>query len=376
MSELQLTRFELQRYARDYGIGTVAMDGVSVDPIATMFCRPEWASDFTAAHELMAMDAQPGLVTAPSGAAGPAFLFAQIDPVILEIRTAPNEATSIFPERAAGSWIDETWIFPVVEHTGEVTAYGDENEGGMASVNTNFETRQSFVYQIMMQYGDREVARAGRAKIGWVNELRASAAMLLGKADNLFYFRGVQGLANYGIQNDPNLYPSIAPAPKANGGLGWLTASGAPNATANEIYADIQALVNQAIAQGGGQITPKSKFVLALSPRSEGALTATNSFAVNVMQLLEKNYPNMKIVAAVQYGALSAQNTQGLATGEMVQLVAVDATGQDTGWTAFNAKMMAGPIIRRETSYRQKLWSGTWGAILRQPFAISSMIGV
>lgn len=376
MSELQLTRFELERYARDYGIGTVAMDGVSVDPIAQVFCRPEWASDFNTAHELMAMDAQPGLITTPSGAAGPAFLFAQIDPVILEIRTAPNEATNILPERAAGSWIDETWIFPVVEHTGEVTAYGDENEGGLASANTNFETRQSFVYQIMMQYGDREVARAGRAKIGWVNELRASAAMLLGKADNLFYLRGIAGLANYGIQNDPNLLPSIAPAPKANGGLGWLTSSGAPNATPNEIYADVQSLWNQLIAQGGGQITTKSKAVLVFSPASDGALTATNSFSVNVPQLIEKNYPNMKIVSAVQYGLLSAQNTQGLATGNMMQLIALDPTGQDTGWTAFSAKMMAGPIIRRETSYRQKMWSGTWGAINRQPFAYASMIGI
>lgn len=364
----RFAQLELERYDRDYGIHF---------PGASMFAKPEWASDYNMAHDILAMDAQPQLVTSPSGASGPAFLYAQIDPVILEIRTAPNEATNIFPERAAGSWIDETWIFPIVEHTGEVTSYGDENMDGFASANTNFETRQSYLYQIMLQYGDREVERAGRAKIGWVNELRGSAAMLLGKADNLFYFKGVAGLQTYGIQTDPNLPAPIAPAPKANGGLSWLVGTGtAPNATANEIFADIQSLVNQLIIQGNGQINTKSKFILVLSPLSEGAMTATNSFAVNVNELIGKNYPNMKIVSAVQYGLLTTQNSQGIAAGNMMQLICPDATGQDTGWTAFNTKMRAGPVIRRESSYRQKITSGTWGFIGRQLFAVATMVGI
>ena len=361
-----LAQSEIARYDRDYGISF---------PGAKMFCNPEWAHDYDQAHDIIAMDAQPQLVTSPSGASGPAFLYTQIDPVILQIRTAPNEATSIFPERAAGEFVDKTHIFPIIEHSGEVTAYGDENMGGIASVNTNFETRQSFIYQIMMQYGDLEIERAGRAKIGWVNELRASAAMIMSKAENLFYFKGISGLMLYGIQTDPNLYPPIAPAPKANGGLQWLNGN-APNATANEIFADIQSLVNQLIVQAGGQINTKSKFIMALSPLSDGALTATNSFAVNVNDLLKKNYPNMEVVSAVQYGLLTTQNNQGIAAGNMVQIICPNATGQDSGWTAFSAKMRAGPIIRRESSYRQKISGGTWGTIIRQPFSVATMIGV
>jgi hypothetical protein len=40
--------------------------------------------------------------------------------------------------------------------------------------------------------------------------------------------------------NDPNLGPSLTPAPKAAGGVQWIK-NGAIVATANEIYADIQA---------------------------------------------------------------------------------------------------------------------------------------
>jgi hypothetical protein len=38
--------------------------------------------------------------------------------------------------------------------------------------------------------------------------------------------------------------------------------------------------------------------------------------------------------------------------------------------------MMAQPIVRQLSSFRQKVLGGTWGAILRQPFAVSSMLGV
>ncbi|TIS53181.1 MAG: DUF2184 domain-containing protein, partial [Mesorhizobium sp.] len=40
---------------------------------------------------------------------------------------------------------------------------------------------------------------------------------------------------------------------------------------------------------------------LAMSPESQLAMTATNSFNVNVEDLLKKNFPNLRVVSAVQY---------------------------------------------------------------------------
>lgn len=336
---------------------------------ATIFARPEWKRDYT-----LAMDAQPQLVTAPNSGI-PAYMTFFTDPDILRVLQAPNKAAELFGEKQKGDWTKSTLIFPVVEQTYEVSSYGDYNNNGSAGINTNFPERQPYLYQTIVQYGDLEIERVGLAKINFVSEQKNAAINGLNKFSNLAYFQGVQGLQNYGLLTDPNLYPAIAPSPKANGGVSWLNGT-APNATANEIFADIQSLVNQLISQSSGVIDVDSKFILAMSPRSQGALTATNTFNVNVMALLKSNYKNMTIGSAIQYGAVTAQNPQGNPAGETVQLWCPDAEGQDSGYCSFNTKLVAGPVIRDLSSYKQKMTQGVSGFILRQPFAMSTMCGV
>lgn len=322
----------------------------------------------------LAMDAQPTLVTDPNSAV-PAFLTTMIDPQVFKVLFSPNNAAVIFGENRKGTWLDETAMFPVVEHTGEVSSYGDFNENGRAGANTNWPQRQSYLFQTMKEYGDRELERAGLSKINWVSEIDVAAATVLNKFSNLTYFFGVAGLQNYGLLNDPNLSAALTPATKAAGGVKWINA-GAIVATANEIYADIQAIFLQLVTQSGGLIDQNTKMVLALSPGSSVALTATNSFNVNVSDLLKKNFPNLRIETAVQYGVTSASNPQGVAAGNFVQLIAESVEGQDTGYCAFNEKMRTHPIVRGSSSVKQKITAGTWGCIVRMPMAIASMVGV
>ena len=338
-------------------------------PGAEMFCKPEWKKRLD-----LAMDAQPALVTVPNTGI-PAYLTFFMDPDVLRILTAPNEAAEIYGEKQKGDWTSTTLIFPVVERTYEVSSYGDFNNNGRAGINTNFPERQPYLFQTVTEYGDLEIERVGLAKIGFVAEQKEAAIDGLNKFGNLTYFKGVAGLANYGSLNDPSLYPAIAPVPKANGGLAWLNGT-TINATANEIFEDIQALVIQVINQSSGLLNTKSDFVLGMSPRSEGALTATNTFNVNVAALLKNNFPGMTIKTAMQFGALTAQNPQGNAVGEIVQLYAPKAAGQDTGYCSFNIKLRAGPVVRELSAYKQKMTQGSSGFILRQPFAVSTLVGV
>jgi len=336
---------------------------------ANIFTRPEWKKNMD-----LAMDAQPQLVTVANSGI-PAYLTFFTDPDILRVLQAPNKAAELFGEKQKGTWTDSTLIFPVVEQTYEVSSYGDFNNNGRAGINMVFPERQPYLYQTVVEYGNLEIARAGLAKIGFVAEQKAAAVNGLNKFGNLAYFKGIQGLQNYGLLTDPNLYPAIAPIPKANGGVAWLNGT-APNATANEIFADIQQLVNQLINQSSGMIDVDSNFILAMSPHSQGALTATNTFNVNVMALLKNNYKNLKIGSAIQYGAVTAQNPQGNAVGETVQLWCPDAEGQDSGFCSFNTKLFAGPVIPDLSSYKQKLAQGVSGFILRQPFALGTLVGV
>lgn len=347
--------------------------GVFAHPDAVAYIPEDWRMDFT-----MAMDAiagvQPALAGTPNSAV-PAMLTTLIDPEVYEILFAANRAAEILGEKKKGTWLDETTMFPTVEHTGETTSYGDFNESGQARANTTWPQRQSYLFQIIKEYGERELERAGLARINWVSELDKSAATNLNKFLNLTYFFGVSGLQNYGLINDPALSASLTPATKAAGGAQWIK-NGAINATANEIYSDIEALFLQLVNQSNGLVEADTKMVLGLSPASAMALTATNTFNVNVSDLLKKNFPNIRIERAVQYGALSASNPQGVAAGNLVQLIAENLEGQQTGYCAFNEKMRAHKIIPAISSFKQKVTAGSWGAVIRQPFAIASMVGV
>lgn len=322
----------------------------------------------------LAMDAQPALTTDPNSAVLSMFT-TLIDPTIFEVLFAPTKAAEICGEVQKGSWTDDTAVFPVVEHVGEVSSYGDYATSGMTGANMNWPQRQSYLFQTIKRYGDREVDRAGLGRINWVTELDKSAANNLKRFSNLTYFYGVNGLVNYGLFNDPNLDAPITPALKAYGGYTWYS-GGTVRATANEIFQDIQDLVTQLISQTAGLIDTDADMTLALSPVSQAAFSTTNSFGVNVKQLIKDNYPNMKVVTAVQYGEQTTQNPQGMPAGNFMQLIVKSIEGQQTLFCGYNEKMRSHPLVRMISSYEQKITAGTWGTIIRMPIGIAGMLGI
>jgi hypothetical protein len=347
----------------------LAENGVIPLPSVRAYVPDGWKRNF-----MLAQDAQPSLITDPNSAV-PAMLTTLIDPEVYKIVMAPCEMADIFGEQQRGSWLDETNMFPTAERTGYTSSYADFAENGRAGMNVNWPQRQSYLFQVMLEYGEREVERAGLARINWVSELQGAAAWAENNFLNLTYAYGVLGLQNYGLLNDPGLSAALTPAPKAAGGVKWVL-NGVINATANEVYADIQSMFIKLVQQSNGVIKAKSKLVLAMSPQSEVALTATNTFNVNVYDLIKKNFPSLEVRTAIQYGAKSSTNPQGNAAGELVQMIAEEAEGQKTGYMSFPVKAKSGPVIQATSSWKQKITAGTWGAIVRQPFGIAQMVGV
>lgn len=324
----------------------------------------------------LAMDAAGTLSTTPNSGV-PAILTTMIDPTIIEILFAPNKAAEILTEQQKGSWVDDTIMFPVVEHDGEVSSYGDFNENGHSGANTNWPQRQNYLFQAVKEYGERELERAGLAKLNWVSEIDKAAATVMNKFQNFTYFFGVLGLQNYGLLNDPNLPASLTPGTKAQNSPFWVNqTTGAVTASANEVFTDIQSIFAQLIANSGGLIEATDTLTLSMSPTVAVALTATNTFNVNVYDLLKKNFPNIRFETAVQYGKLSATNPQGIAAGNLVQMICENVEGQQTGFCAYSEKMRAHAIIKAMSSFKQKVSGGTWGSVIKQPFAIASMLGV
>lgn len=325
----------------------------------------------------MAMDAVPAIQSDPNSGI-PVMLTTWIDPEVYRFLFAPLMAAEIIgDERRRGTWVDDTSLFPIVEATGETTTYGDFNDTGDSGFNADWPARQNYLFQSMIRYGDREIERMGVARINLVSEKQQAMARNLNTFLNFIYFFGVSGLQNYGLLNDPNLSAALTPAPKAYGGSAWVSASGQVVASANEIYTDIQSMYLQLVKQTAGVVQQDTDMCLALAPQSQAALTATNSFNVNVADLLKKNFPKLEVKAAVQYGAANAQNTQGQSSGlNYAQLIARQVDGLKTGFCAFAEKLRSFPVVRETSSYRQKNMSGAWGTVLRLPAGIASMAGI
>jgi hypothetical protein len=340
-----------------------------------MYLPDEWKANYG-----LAMDAAsglPGPLSTDPNAAIPAILTTTIDPEVIRVVFSPLNFPEILGERRAGTWVEDVRMFPIVEATGEISSYGDFNNNGRAGVNLNWPQFQSYLFQVIVKYGEREIERAGLAKISYVSELGIAAADLLNRYQNLSYAFGVgNGLQNYGIINNPYLSAAITPAVKAEGGTAWFSGNN-PNATANEVYNDIVALVNKIVAQTNGALDIKSPMTLAMSPQSEIAMTFTNSFGVGVADLLLKGYPNMKIKTAPQYGTQSTTNPQGYSTaGNVVQLIADKLQGQTVAYCAFNEKLRAHKIVPEMSAWQQKTTSGSWGTIVRIPAAVTTLLGV
>lgn len=313
------------------------------------------------AHDGFACDAQPTLITA-SNAGIPAFLTTFIDPKLIEILVSPMKAAEVVGgEVKKGDWTTETAMFPVVESTGETSSYGDYSENGNAGVNSNFPQRQSYHYQVMTQWGERELERAGLARIDWANRMNIASVLTLNKFQNKTYFFGVAGLQNYGLLNDPNLSAAIVPTTKTAGGTSWTVA------TALEVLDDVQKLYKQLQTQAGGLVQLDTKMTLAMSPVSEVALTKTTVYNVNVADILKKNFPGLTIKTAPEYTT---------ASGELVQLIVDEVEGQRTADTAFTEKLRAHPIVVQSSSFKQKKSQGTWGTVIFRPAFIAQMLGV
>jgi hypothetical protein len=301
-------------------------------------------------------DAQPELVTV-SNAGIPAYLTNVFDPRIIQAAVSPMKATQIVgSEQKKGDWTTTHAQFISVELAGETSAYGDYNNNGSTNVNMNFPIRQSFLYQTFTNWGELQLARAGAARVDYANKVNEASILVLNKYQNATYFFGVAGIPNYGLLNDPNLYPNIS-------------ASASWNASATDavtIYEDIRRMFVQLQQQSAGVIDMTAPMTLALSPVLSVALNKANQFNVNVKKLLADNFPNLKIETAVEYST---------AAGELVQLICTEVQGQETATTAYTEKLHAHAVVVDSSSWKQKKSQGTFGTIIYNAYAIVGLIG-
>ena len=285
-----------------------------------------WINTRDTAHmQELAQDA--ALITTPNSGV-PAEFLAYIDPMVIEILTAVRNARKIFPEVKKGDWTTPYFKFRVQEYTGVTTPYSDYADGGVAGVNENWPSREQYIFQTTIKYGDLE------------------------------------GKEIYGLLNDPNLNASITPGTAAGGSDTEWTEK-----TADEIYADVLSLAASLRQNSQGNINEDTPLVLVLSPQSNAQLGKINTYGLSVRQMLKNEF-------GTRLDFVELPELYNATSGSTIMLIAKEILGIPTAQLGFGVKYRAGRVVPELSSFKQKISASTYGAVVYYPFAIATMEGV
>lgn len=283
------------------------------------------------------------------------------DPKVIDVILAPRRAEEIADPVRKGDWTTDTAMFNFVERSGFVEGYGDYSRGGQSDFNAKFPTRESWHGEIMTTWGDKEVARWGNAKLDFHAQKEMAAATTISIMHNKIWFRGVAGRKCYGLITDPNLPTPIVPTVGAAGNTWELK-------TAEEIYADFEAMYQQLAIQGMGHLTMDDEIIVVMSNRVNAYLMKRTLYgSIPVKTLIQDSFPKMKFVVAPEYTT---------ASGELVQMIVTKVDGNPTMLMGYTELERSHGIRRDVSWWEEKKSFGSWGCIIFYPFAIAQMLGV
>lgn len=310
----------------------------------------------------LAMDAA---LISQANATVPAQFLQYISPDVVRVLTAKRAATEIATEKKAGDITTAMYQFRLEEPTGSTAPYSDYAAGATSNVNEQWNNREQYIFQTDISYGDLEVAMNAQAKIDLIASKQRAAAEVIANDANKFYLLGVDGKNITGLLNDPNLPTAIVPNTSGTATT-WEAKIAMENGT-RAVYNDVLKLFGELAKNSGGQIDNMADLRLLVTPSCAVALNQATDFNVSVCDMLRKNFPNIEVVTVPQLAGDSGNNAILMAKAVM---------GMETAECAFGEKLRAGRLVPDVSSFRQKFSAGTYGGIVKIPFAFAVMTGV
>lgn len=336
---------------------TLNLLGVSVDKGA-IADRKEILSRY-------AQDAAVAPVTTPSVTTPIQFLQHWISEII-EVVTAAREIDDLAGRTIAGRWEDESVVQTILERTGQARPYGDHTDIPFASWNTNFETRDIVRFEQGSFVGILEEARAAAMNVSSSSEKRNAAAESLAIEMNNVGFFGYNAGSNktYGFLNDPNLPNYVSVATGAGGSTTWASKTYA------EIIADIRTAFSALRVKSGNLFKPeRDAATIALPVNCVDYLNVENSLGRSVLEFIKSNYPNARIVSAVQLdGANSSANVFYIYADKINNKRVLDQYVQEV------FKLLG--VEKKAKGMLEDYTNATAGIIVAQPIGIVRYTGI
>lgn len=293
-------------------------------------------------------------------------------PGFVEDVTAARKIDTLTGISMQGEWHDEEVVQGFLERQGTPRPYTDEGNSARATWNTNFERRTVVRWEMALEVGRLEEARAGMILVNSADAKRTAIARGFEIERNRIGFQGFNDGDNrtWGVLNDPHL-PAYRTLPNGAGGTSlWATKN------FDEIKNDLLTAAAQLRVQSQDLIDPTdTEITLAVAMSSRDFLAqATSANGVSVLEWLSNAYPTWRVVSVPEFdGANGGANVFYLYAESLTD----SGTDDTRTWVQpVQTKMQILGVEQNTKSFEEAYASATAGVILKRPYSVVRFSGV
>lgn len=283
-------------------------------------------------------------------------LNAQIVENILNYRTGDE---ALGKREKLLDWKDDNYYSPIVERTGETTPYSDYGMPLLAGMNVNFNMVGHYRFSTKFNYANLEAEQISAAKINYNGMLMSATTEAIAVELNRTAFNGyIQNSGNaflcYGLLNNPEL-PNYEQASKLFSAMTW-----------QDVMAFFAGAISKLVAQSGNNINGKSNIRCVLSATAFTTLQSKyTDLGISVYETLQKTYPNMYFVSAIEF--VKAYNNQ-----DVIYFIGESMAGgiAETTKLGYSELALMGNVVQSDYGYSQAMSAGTCGALVFKPLFV------
>jgi hypothetical protein len=224
----------------------------------------------------------------------------------IKILTRGRSLDKVIGRTVVGTWETEQIVATILERMGQPGIYGDFTKAPLADWNVNFETRDNIRFEMGVEVGKLEEARASQMRLNsyaMKRDAMAEAFAILLNNVGWYGFRSDSenfvGSSKkiYGLLNDPNVTADT---------IGRTTWEGSA-VTMDTICGDIQQIVTDAVKNLKGNYDPESDAATLALPNTQYVqLGKINTYGISARDWLAKTYPRIRVISCAELvGAVS-----------------------------------------------------------------------
>ncbi|EFN2966669.1 hypothetical protein HKV71_000871 [Campylobacter coli] len=283
-------------------------------------------------------------------------LNAQIVENILNYRTGDE---ALGKREKLLDWKDDNYYSPIVERTGQTTPYSDYGMPLLAGMNVNFNMVGHYRFSTKFNYANLEAEQISAAKINYNDMLMSATTEAIAVELNRTAFNGyIQNSGNaflcYGLLNNPEL-PNYEQANKLFSAMTW-----------QDVMAFFAGAISKLVAKSGNNINGKSNIRCVLSATAFTTLQSKyTDLGISVYETLQKTYPNMYFVSAIEF--VKAYNNQ-----DVIYFIGESMAGgiAETTKLGYSELALMGNVVQSDYGYSQAMSAGTCGALVFKPLFV------